>query len=79
MIKLLKEYALLIVESHQGMKGVDLHLRLISKYSSSKNEEILQAISELVQSNEIIRIEYQLRDNPSQFLTFYLPQGSRLV
>lgn len=79
MLTAAKSYAIAMVNSHRGIKGIDLDIKMIQEFPKLTNENIAQALSELIQDNLIIRIEYQLRDNRSQFLTFYLPEGSRLV
>jgi ribosomal 30S subunit maturation factor RimM len=75
----IRNVAIALINANHGLKGQELKVKLTSEFPNVVANDIEQAISELVQSNQIMRVEYQLKENRSLYLTFYLPEGSRIV
>lgn len=71
--------AMELVLVNSGLKGQDLHIKLMGEFLNITNDYIERALSELTQANEIVRVEYTIPNKYSMYLTFYLPFGSRLV
>ncbi len=57
---------------HRGLRHSELVLKL-----DIPTEVLERAIHELVQENELVRIEYTIPGLNSRFFQFYLPQGSK--
>lgn len=80
LIKQIKHLATVYVTAHRGMTGIHLYNDLISQFPSAKREDVERAISELVQENQLVRLEYQIPDvTGHMYLQFYLPFGSRIL
>jgi hypothetical protein len=71
--------AIAFVNVHHGLKSDILRMKLLGEFPNVKAGEIDQIISELIQSKQIVRVEYRVIDNPSTYYSFLLPEGSKIV
>jgi hypothetical protein len=69
-----------IVNSSQGIKGVDLSLKVMEEINPHKFsiEEYNKALDELTKTNQILEIEYILPQMDYRIKSFFLPSGTEL-
>lgn len=77
-MKDMKEIILRMVNAHQGIKGVDLALKVMSEISPVifVLQDYWTALTELLESDEVIEFEYALLDTPIR--SIYFPKGTTL-
>lgn len=76
----MREAILKIINSGQGIKGVDLVLKVLTELfpSEFKSGQVLEELTRMVKEGEIIEIEYTLPDMNYRIRSFYLPKGTKL-
>ena len=79
LIKTIKQRAEHFVTAKRGMTDTHLLTDLLSDIPSSNRELIERSISELVQENNLVRLEYRIPDTASMIHAFYLPLGSKFI
>jgi len=76
----MKDIIINIVESSQGIKGVDLALKVMSLVNPQKFDSGIFAseLVSLVTSGEILEIEYILPEMNYRVKSFYLSKGTKI-
>lgn len=74
----MREVILRMINSHQGIKGVDLALKVMSEINPSvfKVEEYWDALNSLIGSKEIVEVEYTLPQLSYRIKSIYFPKGT---
>lgn len=65
-----------LVSSRNGMKGIDLSLAISSEFMSLTNNEILDTIFDLIESGDLVEVEYELASMPYRSKSFILPKDT---
>lgn len=78
-IEIAKERIIHLLTVNHGLKSNDLLIKISQDYLLLSGEDVSKIIHELVQKNEIKRIEYILEDHSGSIFTFYLPGSSRIL
>lgn len=76
----MKETILHMVNTHQGLKGVELAVKVMSVMDPVmfSHSVFTVAVSELVRDGELIEIEYTLPQMEYRLKSFFLPKGTTL-
>lgn len=74
----LREAILISVNSHQGVKGVDLVLNVMGIIGPFKvnHEELVSELAQLVLNKEIVELEYILPQMDYRIKSIYFPKGT---
>lgn len=80
----MREIILHMVNTHEGLKGVDLALKVMGEINPVvfKYEDYLPILRELVRSGEVIELEYVLPDSGNTHYFpkhIYFPKGTEIV
>lgn len=76
--KTMKEIVLRMVNAHQGIKGVDLALKVMGEVNPVifKVEEYWDALNSLIGDKEIVEVEYTLPQLNYRIKSLYFPKGT---
>ena len=77
----MRDAILKVVSSSQGIKNVDLALKVLTELlpsSEFKAEQVMEELEKLVNEGEVIEIEYVLPEMNYRIKSFYLPKGTKL-
>lgn len=78
MKKTIQERITEIVVVTQGIKGVELGARLATERLDLTIDQILIAVQDLVDTGELVEIEYNLPEMNYRTKSFYLPKGTEV-
>jgi hypothetical protein len=76
----MREVILQMVNAHQGIKGVDLALKVMSEINPAvfNIEEYWEALFSLTISKEIVEVEYILPQLTYRVKSIYFPKGTEI-
>jgi len=76
----IKETVKEIVNKSQGLKAVELSMRVLTetKYDV-KSEDIIKTIEDLVREGEIVELEYILPQMDYRIKSIYFPKGTNIL
>lgn len=74
----LRSRIITIVNSSQGLKGVELSTRLAGEFLEFTGEEILHEIFDLIENGQLVEIEYELPTMMYRTKSFILPKGTAI-
>lgn len=67
-----------IVNIAQGIKGVDLSVRLATEHPEATGDEILSCIFDMISEGELVEVEYELPLMTYRTKSFILPRGTSI-
>ncbi len=67
-----------IVTASQGLKGVDLTLRVMSNDLQVTSNELFDIIFDLIEKGDLVEIEYELPSMGYRTKSFILPRGTKV-
>jgi len=79
--KEIEDLIIKVVESSQGIKAVDLTIKVISEIipRDINNLDVLGVLQDLVLRGELVEIEYSLPQMSYRTKSFFLPKGSKIL
>ena len=78
LIDKIKNSAIRLIETHNGIKHDDLYVKLLAEYLNAKSDELLLALSEMAQDGLAQRFEYTNPRKGYHYHYFYLPYDARV-
>ena len=77
----MKQIILEIVNNCQGIKAVDLALKVMERVGPANFDSLLyqNKVEELIMFNEIMEIKYVLPSLKYRVKSFYLPKGTKVT
>jgi len=68
-----------LVRFHEGIKAVDLTVKLATEFLDVNSVEILEAIMALVIRGDIIELQYTLPHMQYRVKSIYFPKGTEFI
>ena len=68
-----------LITSQQGIKAVDLTVKLATEFLDVTNSEIIDVIMKLLSSGDIIELQYTLPHMQYRVKSIYFPKGTEFI